>query len=220
MPVPVRLSLVKRFGVPVSEQLSIAQRAILVSVALSVVVAAALSGVVGGAAAIVVLAAFAAGWRYVPGFWRMVLSAAIGGVIAGLLVLGPGFRVAMRVVAIMSTRPTIVPEFTIGGTLFIVVFVGAMLGGTFAVAAALIRRAFGLSAPVTAGLMAVALIGMLLLDTGLRGEFVELGAGPWFNIPMFGGVVFAYGLAANRIMDRVETFRSRQPSREPAGVPG
>jgi hypothetical protein len=61
---------------------------------------------------------------------------------------------------------------------------------------------------------------MLLLDTGLRDEFVELGEGPWLNIPMFGGVVFLYGLAANRIMDRVERLRSGQPSREPVGVPG
>ncbi len=203
-----------------SEELSIQQRAVLVGVALSVVVSGVLSSFLGSAVWLLALISLAAGWRYVPGFWRTIVIGGLAGAAAGAVILGPGFRLAMRVVAILSTRPTRVPEFSIGGTLFIVVFVGVILGAIFAIGAALVRRGLGLSGPSTAALMTVALIGMLLLDTGLRSEFVELGAGPWLNIPMFGGVVFLYGLAANKLIDRFAKSRATLQSREQVKVQG
>lgn len=200
------------------DRLSIQQRVLIVSVALSVVASGVLSNIYGGVAWVIALVFLAAGWRYVPGFWRTISSGALGGVIAGLLLLGPGFRLAMRVVAILE--PTRAPEFTIGGTLFIVVFIGGMFGGIIAVGAALVRRGLGVSGPLTAGLMTVTIMGILLVDSELRSEFVDLGAGPWLNIPMFGAVVVLYGLAANRVGDMVEKKGSRQQSREPAEVQG
>lgn len=207
-------------GVELPEQLSNQQRAILVGVALSVVVAGFLSSFLGAAMWLLVLISVAAGWRYVPGFWRTILIGGLAGAVAGAVILGPGFRVAMRVVAVLSARPTRVPEFSIAGTMFIVIFVGVFLGAIFAVGAALVRRGLGLSGPVTAALMSVALIGLLLGDTGVRSEFVELGAGPWFNISMFGGVAFLYGLGTNKLIDRFTRSRARLQSREPVEVQG
>jgi hypothetical protein len=81
----------------------------------------------------VILIGIGAGWLLVPGFWRSSLYGAIGGVVAGLLVLGPGLRIAMRVVAILD--PVRSPEFTVGGTMFIIIGVGVMMGGIFGVSA-------------------------------------------------------------------------------------
>jgi hypothetical protein len=50
----------------------------------------------------IVILGFGAGWLLVPGFWRSFGLGAIAGAMAGLLVLGPGLRIAMRVVAILD----------------------------------------------------------------------------------------------------------------------
>jgi hypothetical protein len=60
------------------------------------------------------------------------------------------------------------------------------------------------------GVMAVAIMSLLLIDTGLRSELVDLGAGPWLNIPMFTAVTIGYGLATNRLIDRFAARRSRR----------
>ena len=75
---------------------------------------------------VVVLVGVGAGVLLVPGFWRSSLHGAIGGVAAGLLVLGPGLRIAMRVVAILD--PVRSPEFTVGGTMLIIIGVGVVMG--------------------------------------------------------------------------------------------
>jgi MFS family permease len=70
-----------------------------------------------------------------------------------------------------------------------------------------------------AGVMTIALVGLMLLDTGLRSEFAELGAGPWVNIPMFTAVVYGYGLFANRLIDRFGRKRSLVDAEESVEVP-
>src|SRR3970282_1587260 len=89
-----------------------------------------------------VLIGFGAGWLLVPGFWRSLGHGAIGGGGGGLRVLGPGLRIAMRVVAILD--PVRSPEFTFGGTMFIIIGVGVMMGGTFGVIGNLARQGFGI----------------------------------------------------------------------------
>jgi hypothetical protein len=140
----------------------------------------------------------------------------MAGVIAGALILGPGFRLAMRVVAILDIRQV---EFTLGGTIFVIVGVGVIFGGVFGITAAFLRRGLAWSGSIMAGVTTAAIIGLLLLDTGLRAELVDLGAGPWLNIPMFTAVVFGYGLFANRLIDRFTTRRPRSATREPIEVP-
>lgn len=142
-------------------------------------------------------------WRFTNGFWKTVAFGIVGGAIAGAVLVGPGFRLAMRVVAIMD--PVRTPEFSVGGTLFIIVGIGGVLGGVIGIAGNLIRKAIPITSVVAAGVV-VALIEMtmLLIEADLREEFVELGAGPWVNVPMFGLIVFGYGIAAMAIAEYME----------------
>lgn len=154
--------------------------------------------------AIVLVAAIAA-WRYVDGFWRIVVAGLVGGAVAGLLILGPGFRLAMRAVAIMD--PVHPEEFSIGGTFFIVVGFGAIVGGLTGIGAHLARRAFGISSAVIAGSLLAALeLGALTFFSGdVSRELFDLGVSPWINIPLFGLYILGYGIAAMAVADKAET---------------
>ena len=143
--------------------------------------------------------------KLVTGWWRTIGAGLLGGAIAGVLVLGPGLRLAMRTVAILDPRRV---EFTVEGTLFLIVMIGGIFGGVFGLPAALLRKGLGWSGSIMAGVMTGAIVGLMLLDTGLRSEFVTLGAGPWLNIPMFTAVIFGYGMFANRLIDRFGKKRS------------
>ncbi|MGH8928896.1 MAG: hypothetical protein ACRDWH_11130 [Acidimicrobiia bacterium] len=126
----------------------------------------------------------------------------MAGAVAGLLVLGPGLRLAMRVVAILDPiRPQ---EFSVEGTLFILIGIGAMFGGVFGVIGSISRVGFGLPTRAAGSIPAVLVGVMIGLDSELRSEIVELGAGPWLNIPMFAAVAIAYGLAWTGFMTRFE----------------
>jgi hypothetical protein len=152
-----------------------------------------------------------AAWLLVPGFWRSVFYGAVGGVVAGLLVLGPGLRLAMRVVAILD--PTRRNEFTIGGTMFIIIGIGAIFGGIFGAIGGLARRGLGSSLRV-AGLVPALLVGLLIgLDSELRSEIIELGAGPWFNAPMFAAVALGYGALWSVVVSRLESRSLRKKPR-------
>ncbi len=174
------------------------------------------SELMGPAGAIaMVLLGLGAGWLLIPGFWRGVLFGAIGGAIAGLLVLGPGLRVAMRVVAVVD--PVRSPEFTIGGTMLIIIGIGAVMGGIFGVIGNVSRMGFNIASR-GAGLVPAILVMMMIgLDSELRREILELGVGPWLNIPMFGAVAIGYGAAWALIVGRLERRRRRTKARhEPA----
>ena len=149
----------------------------------------------GPIALVVVAAAVGLAWRFIDRFWKTVAFGVAAGAVAGLLILGPGLRIAMRVVAIMD--PVQTPEFSFGGTMFIVVGIGGIFGGIFGIIGNLIRKAAGIKSVIAGGLILGTLfMTTLLLDSGLREEFFELGAGPWVNIPMFAVFTFAYGIAA------------------------
>ena len=163
-------------------------------------------------AAIVV--GIAAGWLLVPGFWRRALFGAIGGVVSGLLILGPGLRAAMRVVAILD--PFRAPEFTIGGTLFIVIGIGGIMGGTFGVIANLARGGVDIGSRFAGLMPAILVMAMIGLDSELRSEISGLGAGPWLNIPMFAAVALGYGAAWTRAVLRLERRRNEAKARRRA----
>jgi hypothetical protein len=162
----------------------------------------------------VVLVGIGAGWLLVPGFWASSMYGAIGGVMAGLLVLGPGLRIAMRVVAIID--PVRSPEFTVGGTMFIIIGVGVVMGGIFGVIGNVARGGFNIPSGV-AGLVPVLLVMLMIgLDSELRSEIVGLGAGPWLNIPMFGAVAVGYGALWTRVVTRLERRRIEKTERHTA----
>lgn len=142
-------------------------------------------------------------WRFTDGFWKTVAFGVVGGAIAGILIMGPGFRIAMRVVAIMD--PTQTPEFSVGGTLFVIVGIGGIMGGVLGIAGNLIRKVVPITSVVLAGVvLAGTEMAMLLLEADLRAEFFELGAGPWVNISMFGVIALGYGIAAMVIAESIE----------------
>lgn len=185
--------------------------AVLVAVNLEV------SGVLGSAIALPLLVvAIAAAWRYTAGFWRIVVSGLVGGALAGLLILGPGFRLAMRAVALMD--PTMDPEFTLEGTFFIVIFIGAILGGIQAISGNLLRRFLGIESAVVAGFLLALMVmfGLTFLSGEVSDELFQLGLSPWINIPLFGAIALAYGIAAMALADKFVThmFPSRRDRRE------
>ena len=162
----------------------------------------------------VVLIGIGAGWLLVPGFWRSSLFGAIGGVVAGLLVLGPGLRIAMRVVAILD--PVRTPEFTVGGTMFIIIGVGVIMGGIFGVIGNIARGGFNIPSRAACLVPAALVMLMIGLDSELRSEIVELGAGAWFNIPMFGAIAVGYGALWTRVVTRLERRRNMKTERPTA----
>jgi hypothetical protein len=159
----------------------------------------------------VVLMGIGAGWLLVPGFWPVSLHGVIGGAAAGLIVLGPGLRFAMRVVAILD--PVRTPVFTVGGTMFIIIGVGVIMGGVFGVFGNVARRGFGIPR-VGAGLVPALLVMVMIgLDGELRSEIVELGAGPLLNTAMFGAVALGYGALWTQIVTRLEMRSVEQNER-------
>jgi hypothetical protein len=157
------------------------------------------------------LVGIGAGSLLIPGFWRSLIYGAIGGAVAGLLVLGPGLRIAMRVVAVVDPLRT--PEFTVGGTMVIVIFVGGVVGTTFGVFGNILRVGFSIPSRVAGLLPALLVMLMIGIDGELRGEIVELGAGPWINIPMFGVVAVGYGGVWARVVTQAEKRRVEKMER-------
>lgn len=139
-------------------------------------------------------------WRLTSRFWPNVFVSLFAGALAGAVILGPGFRIAMRVVALQE--PSRLTEFTIGGTMFIIVFIGAMIGAVLGSVVHFIRWGLGLGrvgGPLVASVLA---IGFILADSETGKELLNLGLGGWFNIPMFGLIAATYGYASCRIFDR------------------
>lgn len=170
----------------------------LAATGLSIPVAIVIGALTGRAtAALAVLAvAVTLGWRSSPGFLRVTARAAIAGAVSGLIVLGPGFRLAMRVVAIID--PIRSPEFSVGGTMFLIVGFGGVVGVATGVFATLIARGLGLSRVALVLLASAPILLMLVLDSELSTELFELGAGGWMNVPMFAGVSVAHGVVVAR----------------------
>lgn len=143
-------------------------------------------------------------WRELVGFWRVLIGGIVGGGIAGLLILGPGFRLAMRAVAIMD--PTTTPEFTLPGTVFIVVGIGVIMGGITATLFHVARRVFQVESAVIAGtvLATTEMVVLTFFSGDLSTELFELGVGAWVNIPLFGLVTLGWGIASMALADRFE----------------
>lgn len=136
------------------------------------------------------------GWRLVPGFFRILFRAAIAGGLAGILVLGPGYRLAMRVVAVLDEATT--PEFTIEGTLFLIVGIGAVFGGITTAWVTIITRTFDVRRWVAVSALTSIAAGILFVDSEVFSELTDLGLGAFVNVPMFLGVTVAWASLADR----------------------
>ena len=128
---------------------------------------------------------------YVRKLPRLVFSGLIGGGIVGLIILGGGSRLAMRIVALTGGRR----EVTIEGTAFLMVF-GAFAGANIGVFLAALRRVvrprIGPTAVVLGLLGVLAFVG----PRDIREELVHEGRGIWLNAPMFLSLLPLYGWAA------------------------
>jgi hypothetical protein len=97
--------------------------------------------------------------------------------------------------------------------MFIIIGIGVMMGGTFGVIGNLARVGFGVPSRA-AGLIPALLMALLIgLDAELRSEIVDLGAGPWLNIPMFGLVAGGYGASWVWVVTRLESRRIEKKAR-------
>lgn len=167
----------------------------------------------GGVLALVVAATLAVvGFRTVRGFLRLVLTGALAGAVAGVLVLGPGFRLVMRVVAIADPAQT--PEFSVGGTMFLIVGFGGIFGAVTGISGTLIARGLQLSRSLGAAVYALPIVALLLQSPDLRAELFEFGLGVWMNLPLFVAVSVGYGWMA----DRFATRRARHERSDVAAV--
>ena len=153
-----------------------------------------LLGPVGALA--IVIAGVVIGWKYVPGFWRTLFRAAIAGGLAGVLVLGPGYRLAMRIVAILDDATT--PEFTIEGTAFLNIGIGAMFGAITTTWVTIMTKTFAARRFVAVTVLTGVVVGTLFVNSEVFRELTELGAGPILNVPMFLGVTIAWAWLADR----------------------
>lgn len=165
---------------------------------------------------VVIVAVFAWASRQVSGFGRSLLRGAAAGAVAGTLVLGPGLRLAMRLVAVAD--PDRQPEFTLDGTAFIVIVVGLVFGVMAGMYLIAVGQLLELRRVPMAIVAVVALLLILFGDSELRSELIELGFGAWVNIPLFASVAFAYGWAVDLVADRLEHRSAGRRSMEPIGV--
>jgi hypothetical protein len=152
--------------------------------------------VVGPVMSLVITIAVLAYVRRLP---RLMLAGLIGGGATGLVTLGVGSRLAMRIVSLLGARR----EVTVDGTVFLLIFgavVGAMIGMTIAAT----LRAWPRSTRIVSIIVTLVLFAGLLLDSESFSELLHDGAGGWLNFPMFFAFVAAYGWAAPRIITRVE----------------
>ncbi len=162
------------------------------------VIPIALLGFVGLLVTVVLLVG---AWKMIPGFWRMTGRSLLAGLISGVLVLGPGLRLAMRAVAIADSNTT--PEFSFGGTIGIIVLIGGFLGSIYSVVAAFAREGFSIGKAAASAVVSLALIAFLFASPDLRSEITHLGFGGWVNIPMFATIGFAHGWVSLSLYDRL-----------------
>lgn len=131
--------------------------------------------------------------------WTQITLGFVGGALAGLVILGPGWRVVMRVVAIMDRAQD--PEFSIGGTT-LMILIGALIGGLMGIVGNLIRNAASIRSTLVSGI-ALGLVTTVSLLVRFTEDLNTLGHGVWINLIMFGTVSILYGIPAIGLVDRL-----------------
>lgn len=128
---------------------------------------------------------------------RSLLRPALVGTAAGILVLGVGGRVAMRVIALGGGAE---PVFSIGGSVEVLAagaWRGAVGGLLYWLVASLIRWTVPWRGLVTGALLF--LVATLTLRPSLREQVAALDAAP-LALGLFGSVFLLYGLAVDLVI--------------------
>jgi hypothetical protein len=151
---------------------------------------------------------------YVRRLPRMIISGVVGGGVAGLIALGGGSRLAMRVVALLGGRR----ELTIDGTAFLLIG-GTVMGAIIGISIALALRLWPSSGRNIGLTIGTLLFGLMLVDGEARTEILHEGPGVWLNAPMFLGFFLGYGAMSAPLVERIERKVPRWTPRfaRPAG---
>ena len=136
---------------------------------------------------------------YVRRLPRLVISGLVGGGLAGVVALGAGSRLAMRIVSLTGGRR----EMTIEGTMFLLIF-GAMVGAVIGISIAAALRVWPEAGRFIAITVGSVISAGLILDSEAFEELMHEGAGGWLNFPMFVAFPIAYGFLAVRSVAAVE----------------
>jgi hypothetical protein len=139
------------------------------------------------------------------------VRAAFTGTLVGVLVLGIGGRLAMRLVALLTHQT---PHFGIGASLGIL-FIGGVLGTLAGVFYGVIPQRRWTDHPTfKAVLFGSALFAMLVLTQppAIRSEVVAARAYWWAIIPLFWAVCLAYAFALTRRLSTQTSGRRRAAS--------
>ena len=148
----------------------------------------------------------------IAGVWlrKTPLGAGIlSGMIAGFLVSGIGGRLVMRVIAIVD--PNTVTRFSIGGTLFLLLGMGAfgaIFGGFGGLLYVGIRRwlpGSGAWKGFAYGLTLLLLTGGLFFTRGQDENFSDF-APPLLGVTLFAALYIAYGLGTGTTVERLHSY--------------
>lgn len=142
--------------------------------------------------------------RSVGAFGR-VATALGAGLVCGIIVLGIGGRLAMRLIALASAQP---PVFSLGATLEVLA-AGAWRGAVGSAIYLAVRRVAGRSSPWVAGLVTGLLLfafAVITLRASIRVQIAALDIGP-LAAGLFGAVFVLYGLALPYAAARLSRVR-------------
>ncbi len=150
------------------------------------------------------------------GVWRRKTAlgvAILAGLISGFVVSGAGGRSVMRIIAIADPIPT---RFTIGGTLFLLLGMGAF-GAIFGGAGGIIFVGIRKWLPVPGRWKGLAFGALLLLATG--GLFFSTGQDenfsdfrpPLLGVSLFAGLYLLYGLGVGAGVERYHKYGPTAP---------
>ena len=134
---------------------------------------------------------------------RGVAAGAVAGVVWGI-----GARAAMRAVALADGEPA---EFTVGGTLFILI-VGAVLGALLGLVFASVRCWLPDTGLGKGGAFGGTLLALMLVLLALVGE-VDAGRSGLVGVALFGALFIVYGLVLEATMQQL-----RRPHRDPGAA--
>lgn len=151
----------------------------------------------------------------VPRFARIQVSGMVGGVVTGLVVLGVGLRLAMRLVVLADD----VREPVLTSETFVIIFFGAVVGLMMGPVIAVSQRLWAPSNALIGAVVAVASMSIFLISPDLRTELFNDGAGPLLNIPLFTATFFAFGASANEVISRIERRLPWTPGRDLTPAP-
>ena len=146
---------------------------------------------------------------------RVIRQAGIGaiaGMLVGMLVLGGGSRLFMRISAIFSDAQqqgavtengNAVGDITLGGTLALIIFVGALFGLIAGVAVMAVRPWLPATGPMrylVTGAIGFAVAGPIVLEGGENNDYRRFGI-LGLNVCLFTTLPFLFGVAVVPVID-------------------